>query len=116
MLDGDIQVFDDLGLRGDDVDHLLGDLVRVEVVEPYPVDALDFTQAPQQLGQQVVVTLQVQAVAADILGHDDQLLDAVGSQLPGLVEHVVQLPAAVAAPEGRNHAVGAVVVTALGDF
>ena len=59
---------------------------------------------------------EIQAVSADVLGNHDELLDAVSGQGSGLVEHVVQLPAAVAAAEGGDDAVGAVVVTALGDL
>ena len=53
MLDGDIQIGEDLRLRGDGVDELLRNLVGVEVVEAYPVEVQP-GKLPEQGGQLVL--------------------------------------------------------------
>ena len=75
----------------------------------------DFTQLAQQL-RQLALAVEVDAVAARVLRDDDQLLHAVLSQHSRLIEAVVHRAAAVAAPQRRDDAVGAVVVAALGDL
>ena len=62
-----------------------------------------------------MLAVQVRAVPGDVLGDDQQLLDAGGRQLPGLFQQALHGAAAVLAPEGGDHAVGAVVVAPLGD-
>ena len=57
----------------------------------------------------------VGAVAGDVLGDDDELLDAPLRQDPGLLHHVLHGAAAVPAPELGDDAEGTPVVAALGD-
>ena len=68
----------------------------------------------QQL-RQLMLTVEVRAVPGDVLRDDDQLLHPGGGQLRCLVQQLVHGTAAVLATEGGDHAVGAVVVAALGD-
>ena len=116
MLNGDIQIFDDFRLGGHHVHEFVVNFIGIDIVHPNPLEPVDFAKLPQKLGQQAPVAGQIGAVAAGILGHHDELLHAVGGQEPGLIEHIVHLPAAVFAPQGGNDAVGAVVVAALGDL
>ena len=116
MLNGDVQIFDDLRLRGNHVNQFIVNFVRVDVVHPNPVQAVNLAQLPQQLGKQPLVLREIRAVAAGVLGHHHQFLHAAVRQQPGLVEDVVQLTAAVPTPQVGNDAVGTAVVTALGDF
>ena len=116
MLDGDIQILDDLRLGCDGLDQLLVDLVRVDVVQSDPVESLDGTELPKKLGQQPLAVAQVGAVAAGVLGDHDHLLHALMGQDAGLIEHIVQVSGAELAPQGGDHAVGALVVAALGNF
>ena len=113
MLDGDVQVLDDLGLLGDGVDQVLGDLVRVQVVEPDPVE-VQLAQLPQER-RQLVLPAQVRTVPGDVLGDHQQLLHPGVRQLLRLLQQSHHGAAAVLAPEGGDHAVGAVVVASLGD-
>ena len=115
MLNGNVHVFDDLRLRRDHVDELVGHFVRVEVVDAYPVELFDPAQLPQQL-RQLSLSVKVNAVAAGILGDDDKLLYAVLGKHPRLIEAVLQAAAAVSAPQGGDDAVGAAVVAALRDL
>ena len=113
VLEGDVQVFDDLLLPGDDVDEMVVDHLRVEVVEADPAEG-ELHQLLQQV-RQVGPAVPVGAVAGDVLGDDDELLDAPLRQGPGLLHHVLHGAAAVPAPELGDDAEGAPVVAALGD-
>ena len=68
VLDWNVQIGQNLGLRRDGVDQLIGDLVRIQVVEPDPVE-VQLAQLFQQL-RQLVLTVQVRAVAGNVLGDD----------------------------------------------
>ena len=68
MLDGDIQVFDNLGFGGHGDDEFIVDFIGIDIVDPDPVDSVDPAQLPQKLGQLPPVAGQVRAVAAGILG------------------------------------------------
>ena len=72
-------------------------------------------QLLEQLAQHPLL-VQVGAVAGDVLGDDDDLLHAPVGQLLGLSEQGLHGPAAVAAPEIGDDAVGAAVVAALRDL
>ena len=113
MLDGDVQILDDLGLLRNGVDQLLSDLVRIQIVEPDPVEVQP-AQLPQER-RQLVLAVQVRSIPGDILGDDQQLLHAGVRQLPGLFQKALHGAAAVFAPQGGDHAVGAVVVASLRD-
>ena len=52
VLERNVEVFADLGLRGHHFDHLVGESRGVGVVEAYPRDAVDAAQAAQQIGAQ----------------------------------------------------------------
>ena len=78
-----------------------------------PVE-IQLAQLPEQR-RQLPLAIQVDAIAGNVLGDDDALLHAGTRQLPGLGQHVLHSAAAVAPPEGRDDAVGAVVIAALGD-
>ena len=59
---------------------------------------------------------EVGAITAGVLGHHNEFLGAIGRQHPGLIQHVVQLAAAVLAPEIGNDTEGTAVVAALSDL
>ena len=82
-------------------------------MQPNPAE-VQLTQLPQQR-RQLLFAVQVDAVAGDILGDDDALLHHGVSQMLRLRQHVLHAAAAVSAPQGGDHAVGAAVVAALGD-
>ena len=113
MLDGDVQIGQHLVLGGDGVDQLVGELVGIEIVQPDPVE-VQLAQLPQQR-RQLLLAVQVDAVAGDVLGDDDALLHTCVGQLFCLRQHVLHAAAAVSTPQGGDHAVGAAVVAALRD-
>ena len=114
VLDGDIQIFYNFGVICDLVDKLLIELVDIEVVEPYPLDAVYLGQAAAELGQ-TAPAVQVGAVAGDVLRDDDKLLDAVRSEIARLLDDVLHIAGAVAAADKGDGTEGAEVVAALGD-
>ena len=82
-------------------------------MQPDPAE-VQLTQLPQQR-RQLLLAVQVDAIAGDVLGDDDALLHTGVSQLFCLRQHVLHAAAAVSTPQGRDHAVGAAVVAALRD-
>ena len=112
MLNGDIQILDDLRLSGDDVDELIGDLVGIEVVQPNPLDAVDGAQLGQQLCQRPAA-VQVQAITGDILGHHDEFFHPGFRQVAGFFQDLFLRTAAEPTPDEGDDTEGAAVVTAL---
>ena len=80
MLDGNIQIFDDLRLVCQHVNQLFGHLVRIEIMHTHPDKAVDGAELLQQL-RQLPLAVQIDAVAARVLRNDDQLLDAAVRQI-----------------------------------
>ena len=116
MLDGDVQILDDLRLVGDGIDQLIIDLVGVEIVQPHPMDAVNLAQFPKQRCQKPLAAGKIRTVAAGVLRHDDQFLDPLACQNPCLIQHFVQPTAAESAPQRGDHAVSAMVIAALSDL
>ena len=114
MLDGDIQIFDDLVIGGDLVNQLVVKLVGVQVVETDPLYPLDFGQLTAQ-GGKTPLAVQVGAVAGDVLGDDDQFLHPVGGQIVCLLQYILHAPGAVTAPDIGDGTEGAEIVAALRD-
>ena len=114
VLDGNVQIFDDLRLVGDHLNELVADLIGIEIVQPDPMHVLDGTELGQELGQGAL-PVEVQAVAGDVLGHDDELFHPGVHQVLGLLEDRFLRAAAELAPDEGDDAVSAAVVTALGN-
>ncbi len=51
VLERNVEVLADFGLRGHDLDHLVGECRGVGVVQAYPLDASDAAQPAKQFGQ-----------------------------------------------------------------
>ena len=81
-------------------------------MEADPFDPLDLRKPAAEL-RQAALAVEIRAVAGDVLGDHDQLLDPVGGQIPGLVHHVLQGAGTVAAPYVGDGTKGAEVVAAL---
>ncbi len=114
VLDGDIQIFDDLIVLRDLVDQLVVELIGVEVVEPDPLDALDLRKLLTEL-RKAAFPVEIGAVARNVLRDDDELPDAVGGKLPCLRDDVFEPSRAVVPPDVGDRAEGAEVVAALRD-
>ena len=113
VLDGDIHILADFRLGCDGVYERIGNAVGVEIVQADPVK-VQLAQLPQQL-RQLLLFIQVDAVAGDVLGDDDALLYAAVREGLGLGEDILHPAAAVLAPQGRDNAVGAAVAAPLGN-
>ena len=114
MLDGDVQILDDLGVRRDLVNELIVELVGIEVVQAQPLHALNLREPAAELRQHVL-SVEIGAVAGDVLGDDDELLRPVGSELPRFLQNVLHRPGAIPAPDEGDGAEGAEIVAALRD-
>ena len=102
-------------LAGDRLDQLVGEVHRVEVHQPDPVEALDLLQLAQQLDQPRLA-VQVHAVVGRVLGDDDQLAHAVGGQLAGLGDDFFDRLGGVLAAHLGDRAERAQPVAAFGDL
>ena len=91
MLNGDVEILDDLVVRGQLVDKLVVKLVGVQVVQPYPLDAVYLRKLAAQAGK-TALTVDIRAVAGDVLRDDDKLLDPVLRKLRRLVDDVLNRP------------------------
>ena len=113
MLDGNIQIRQDLGFLCDGIDQLIGDLIGIEIVQTDPLE-IELAQFTQQLCQ-LMLAVEVRAVTGDILCNHQQFLHACRSQFGSLVQNLIHGAAAILAAQRRNHTVSAMVVTALGN-
>ena len=59
---------------------------------------------------------EIRAIAAGVLGNHNQLLHAGIGKLLCLCQHVLHPPGAVLAPQGGNHAIGALIVASFGNL
>ena len=114
VLEGDVDVVEHLRFTGDDVDEGVVQIVGVQVVQANPVKG-QLAQLGEQLPQHPLV-VEVDAVAGDVLGNDDELLHPGIGQGLGLRQQGLHGTAAVAAPQLGNDTEGAPVVAALGDL
>ena len=114
MLEGDVDVVEHLRFTGDDVDEGVVQIVGVQVVQANPVKG-QLAQLGEQRPQHPLV-VEVDAVAGDVLGDDDELLHPGVGQGLGLRQQGLHGTAAVAAPQLGNDTEGAPVVAALGDL
>ncbi len=115
MLDGEVEVGQDVPRAGHNLQQLVGDVVVETIEEAHPEVALQAVQRAQQGGERRAVA-EVFAVGRDVLRHQVELTRAgreQGTSLPqqGLGGAAAQMPA-----ELRDGAEGTGVVAPLGDF
>ncbi len=115
VLQRHVQVRDDLPRPAQDVVQLLGEELRVAIQNPNPVDALDVLELTEQLGQPGPA-VEVDAVIGHVLRHEDELADAVGGQLLGLLDDPLDRLGDVLAPHEGDCAERAEAIAALGDL
>jgi hypothetical protein len=104
-------------MRGDRVEQLLRDLIRIGVKEANPLFGrrLDLRQTRQQQGQ-AILQAEVLAVAGGVLPDQVNLADTLPEQARGFGNDGLEAAAAERAAILRNDAEGAGMVAALGDF
>lgn len=87
MLDGDIQIFYDLGVLRDLVNELVVKLIGIGVVQSYPFNSVYPAYPAAQLGK-TSLTVKIRSVTRYVLCDDDDLLDAVRSEVTRLLNDV----------------------------
>ena len=115
VLDGQVEIRQDLLVPLHGGDEVVGDALRVSVHDADPLEARDLVQLVQQLADAARLA-PVLTVGGRVLGHDDELLDALTGQPAGLGHTVGHLAAAQRAADAGDRAVVAAVVAALGDL
>ena len=115
VLEGEVDVLEEAGIGLELLNQLVGDLVGVAVQNADPGDIRLLGDLADQLGQGIAA-VEILAVAGGILSNQRQLLDAQGVHVLGLGHHVLHGTGAELAADGGDGAVGAAVVTALGDL
>ena len=81
-------------------------------MDTHPTQAIDPAKLAKQFRKQAFMPRQISAVAAGILGNNDQFFHTAVSQKPGFIQHIIQAAAAEFTSQGRNHAISAPIVTA----
>ena len=115
MLDRDVEVVYDLRVIADRPDQLLRDLLRIAVQDTDPLETLDLRKPVQQL-RKALLSIEIDTVEGRLLGHQDQLLRALGGESLRLLQEVLHRYRAVVSAQLRDDAVGTALVAALGDL
>ena len=115
VLDGDIEVAEDLFVGGDRFDQLVGNAVRVRVVQAHPADGFDRADLLQQFGEHRLAA-KVNAVFGDVLRDDDELNRTFGRQMLAFGQNIFFLARAQRAADRGDRTVGTAVVAAFGDL
>ncbi len=113
VLERHVQVRQDLGTARQDIIKVVGEVVRVVVEDPDPVEPVDLVELAEQLGQPGP-PVQVHAVIGHVLGDQVQLADAVGGEFAGLLDDALDRLGDVLAPHVGDRAEGAEAVAPLG--
>ena len=115
VLQGQIDVFDDLVLACHHVDQLVRHAVGIAVENADPAEAVDFAQLLEQL-RELRRAVQILSVAGGVLSDDVELFHALRGKLTRFLEYILHRAAAEPAADQRNRAVGAAIVAALRDL
>ena len=114
MLDGHVDVLDDLGIAGDLGDQAVGHVARVAVEEADPVDALHGLELREELVEDELL-VEVESVGGGVLGDEVELAGAVAGELLGLGDDDLHGLRAELAADLGDDAEGARVVAPLGE-
>ncbi len=115
VLEGDVEVFGDVGVAGDGFEEAGGDLVGVGVEEAEPAEAGEGGEGVEELGE-AFGEAEIFAVAGGVLADEGDLADALGDEVLGLGEDGADAAGAELAAELGDDAEGAGVIAAFGDL
>ncbi len=115
VLQGKVEIGQNLAALGDHLDQLVGKIHRIQVHQPNPDDAFDLFEFAQQFGQ-ARLAIEIHAVVGRVLSHDHEFAHSVGRQLAGLGEHFFHGLGRVLAAHLGNRAKRAKPVATLGNF
>ena len=115
VLERQVEIFADVGVRGDGFEQAAGDAVGIGVEEAEPAEAFDVGEGVEE-GGEAVAEAEVFAVAGGVLADEGDFADAAGDELLGFGDHGLEAAGTEFAAEVGDDAEGAGVVAALGDF
>ena len=115
MLQGHVQVAGDAATRGQRVDEVGGDPVRVRVEHPDPADPLHRLERPQERRRRGPVP-EVGAIVGRVLGYEVQLDHAGSRQVTRLLDDRRDRPGTLGPAERWDRAEGTGVIAALRDL
>jgi len=115
MLDGQIDITADGGMRRHGLQKVVGDVRRMGVKKAQPVQAVKRREIRNERSKGRAAR-QVATVGGRILADENDFPGAAVKKPTRFGENVAGRPAAGSAPDGRYGAVGAAVGTAVGDF
>ena len=113
VLERQVYIMEHLGLGSHGVDKLVGYLIGIAIEQAYPLDAVDFAEQIQQMGESVFA-VEINAVGRDILRDKHELFDAPIRKGLRLFDYTLLVAAAERSADGRDGAIGAAVRASLG--
>ena len=115
MLDRDIQIVADLLLAVNRLNQLIGNLLRVTVLNPYPINSRNPRQTLQKLGHGFL-SIQIHAIESSFLGYQNQLLHPLSGQFLRFPDQVLHGNAAVWPAQVGDNTVSTALIAAFRDF
>ena len=115
MLEGHVEIGNDLRAGRDLVDEAIGEVDRIEIHQADPLDAVHLLEFVEQF-HEPGLAVEVHPVVGGVLRDDHQFLHAVGGEFTGLANHLLDRLGGMLAPHLGNRAEGAGAVAALGDL
>mmetsp|Transcript_19009 Transcript_19009/g.32523 ORF Transcript_19009/g.32523 Transcript_19009/m.32523 type:complete len:245 (+) Transcript_19009:993-1727(+) len=114
VLQGDVNVLGDLGVGGNLIDQLIGEVRGVGVQNAHPMQSLQLAKLAHEQGQVAPIS-PILSILIGVLCDEIDLPNPALNQVLGLVQQCLPGLAPELAPEAWNGAEGARVVTALRD-
>ncbi len=115
VLERQVEIFADVGVRGDGFEQASGDAVGIGVEEAEPAEAFDAGEGVEERGE-AVAEAEVFAVTGGVLANEGDFADAAGNELLGFGDDGLEAAGAEFAAEVGDDTEGAGVVATLGDF
>ncbi|MPN57621.1 hypothetical protein SDC9_205315 [bioreactor metagenome] len=116
MLQGNIQVMDDLWLAGHDLNEMIGHITGVCIEQAYPGDLRDPGQHGFKQGGKPIFHAQIVAIISGVLGNEVDLFNAPALKLLGIADHQIWCTADQGTFNERNGAKSAGAAATIGDL
>ena len=114
MLERQVEVRQEPGVFGHDIEDTVRKVVGMDVEKPDPVVAGDAGYLGEQ--QREPRLAEIAAVRSQVLGNEHELAYAAVEKLPRLLDHLYRPPAGKITADEGNGAIRAAVSTPFGDF
>ena len=116
VLNGNVQILDNLRLLCNYIDQFIVDFIRINVMNPNPVQSFNPAQTAKKFRQKTLVLGKIHSVAAGVLRNDNQFFHALCRKGFCLSDHIFHFPGAVLSPQIGNDTECAAIVAALSNF